>query len=218
MRESALNRNIIERLFAAYPDGTIEPLQTIEAGKSQAKVIAVSIQPRRSNLYDGLAFAKIDRQANCERLHWQTHQRARDRDACIKPYIPETIGVEPVGPVDGWSMVLYKPAQATLHSGAPLADLLKASDRYSVDALAQQVALLLDRVLGCWHPHDSDRHQYATEAAFFRALLNFDDKPRQQSLSDRARQHGLPNAHYPVLHFIPGQLSLPNPVAFVSGA
>jgi hypothetical protein len=219
---------IVTRLLQLYPAGVVAPMEMVNEGLSGATVLLVHINgPRRSyspaaeiaedegtppDAYDGLAFAKIDRDERCQQ-EYQRHARALS--ACTATFIPRIIR-PPLGPIEGWSLILYQPAQGVIASACSLARLLN-DDTPPVARLTSQVRRLLVALSACWHApetlHSSERPRPLAE--LIQTMFNRGGIVRTDGLAAHLQEVGLPGEdHYKVL-FMPGDLVLPNPFAYL---
>jgi hypothetical protein len=169
--------------------------------------------------YDGVAFAKIDRDARCQE-EWQRHQRAYT--AYTKEFMPAIIG-KPVGPVgtteEGWSLVLYEPAQQSIAAARSLGLLMGQDATPRIDQLAGQVRALVGAIARYWHQSeglDASRHPYPL-AELVTRMCNRGDQPRIEELDERLREVHLPGKGQRELQFMPGKVIAPNPYAYLFG-
>ena len=156
------------------------------------------------------AYAKIGQRREVER-EWWIHKQVRE--SSLGPHVPEVL-CDPLGPVEGWSLILYAPAgQGLLFAGA-LAEVISKSAR----SASQQISKLLETVLSDW-PSPAFAMQERHPQMLLQIMLDIGRKPRSAQLHDRMRDFGYAGKFYPLLTFRPGPkgrpMILPNPIAYV---
>src|SRR5262249_47634241 len=130
-------------------------------------------------------------------------------------FIPEVIG--PVGPIDGFSMILYTPAHSS-PSVSTLSQLIASG--YPLDRITQETTDLLQAVGRCWHSIDRLLSSIVSKVIpeLFRELLNIGGrKDRFGALSERIAELDLPDREKHLLIFRPGaNIEMPNPFSYIT--
>ena len=198
-----LTDEIVTALYAQYTACPIHEESIISSGLSGASVRLVSLGTRS-------AYAKIGQRREVER-EWWIHKQVRE--SSLGPHVPEVL-CDPLGPVEGWSLILYAPAgQGLLFAGA-LAEVISKSARPA----SQQISKLLETVLSDW-PSPAFAMQERHPQMLLQIMLDIGRKPRSAQLHDRMRDFGYAGKFYPLLTFRPGPkgrpMILPNPIAYV---
>ena len=197
-----LTDDIVQALYAQYTASTIHEESVISSGLSGASVRLVSLGMRS-------AYAKIGQRREVER-EWWIHKQVRT--TTLSPHVPEVL-CDPLGPVEGWSLILYAPAGQGILSVVALSRIMAESVR----ATNRQVEQLLKNVLADWSPPTFTSEAQAPQA-LLQKMLDL-GKRRTADLHERMMKFGFVGKYHPLLNFRPGprgrQLILPNPIAYV---
>ena len=197
-----LTDDIVQALYAQYTASTIREESVISSGLSGASVRLVSLGMRS-------AYAKIGQRREVER-EWWIHKQVRT--TTLSPHVPEVL-CDPLGPVEGWSLILYAPAGQGILSVVALSRIMAESVR----ATNRQVEQLLKNVLADWSPPTFTSEAQAPQA-LLQKMLDL-GKRRTADLHERMMKFGFVGKYHPLLNFRPGprgrQLILPNPIAYV---
>ncbi|HUN09550.1 MAG TPA: NB-ARC domain-containing protein, partial [Aggregatilineales bacterium] len=216
-----LTDTLIQQLFASYPShlGTIAAdYKEIQEGFSGAKVLLVDVLGS-DGAYSGKAYAKIDRS---ERTTAEFRQHAQARQG-MEDHIPAVIHA-PMGPVDGFSMVLYQPASEVVWGARSLSRVLDdfAANRLRWDEVAPQIHRLTNEVLAGWQIPKrltTGRKGYAPRQ-LLQDVLNRGNDNRFDTLAERFKTHFGIQTTTSMLTFLAdvtppnNAITLPNPLYF----
>jgi formylglycine-generating enzyme required for sulfatase activity len=207
------DEQVIQQLLARFPDGEIVPIATVHEGLSGACVLLVDIKAKRRSNYDGLAFAKIDRKERCKQEYLK---HSRVRRSSISKFVPTIIGDGPTQFIEGWSVVFYQIANETFQHAQSLSKIVASND-FITNQVAEQIHLLLQQVLSLWHDVNDLRRYSKLQSVpeQLRKLVNIGGKNRVGVLEDRARALGFTGKQHDKLIFLPGDVVLPNPFAYI---
>ncbi|MCC6974314.1 MAG: SUMF1/EgtB/PvdO family nonheme iron enzyme [Anaerolineae bacterium] len=217
--DSPLDEGIILDLLAQYPvqQGRIVKREVISSGLSGASVFLVTIQV--DALHKGYAYAKIDHHPRIVR-ECRIHRSVKQSP--IAPYVPELL-CEPLGPVKGWSAVVYQPAAGTVEYARSLDGIL-TTDTGALEDKTAPLYALLQQALGAWHtgmyilptPQNPDEDRRNWVPNLLEEMINLGGKNRLgEALRDRVREHGLATDGSPRLTFSNCDLVFPNPIAYI---
>lgn len=204
---------ILQKLLESFPGGTLVPIHVIHEGLSGAQVLLVDIQTKGELHQTGLAFAKIDR---TERSTAEFTNHSYIQTSAIADFVPSIIIDAPIGPVNGWSLVLYQPAVDTIFHSISLTKAID-SHEYSVNQLANQIDLLIREVLDPFYKISDPvyNRKLCRISDLFRELINIGGISHFSSLDERARTYGFTGEQHLKLILLPGDVVLPNPFAYL---
>ncbi len=205
----------IQQLCEQHPHSQITIVDTVGSGLSGSVVLLVMVKSESRDAYNGVAYAKIDRKDHLIR-EYELHCKAAEQD-CALYYMPAVIG--PIGPVNGWSMVIYQPAHNTM-TARSLGQIVQgaAGGAFSVGEIVGQIKYLLSAIRACWHTPDAlaESSQPESIPVLFRELIDVGGKDRLSEIEARVSIYDLPSRHNYLVSFKPGiNIELPNPFAYM---
>lgn len=167
---------LIQRLLAMYPAeyGHIDSRYLeVHGGLSDASVLLVDVHGVQGNpdTYNGRAYAKLDR---TERV-LREHQRHQVGCSGMEQHIPDLL-LPPLGEVEGYSLLLYRPAQAVIRGAQSLAKALDdySRNRHTTTRVIRQIEQLVTETLAPWQsvPHLVNGRTLQQPQDILQTLLN----------------------------------------------